>query len=151
MWYYSPTKNKLIYQVRANTYEFWLSGRYGKYNSIIYSYSLPWDLFPQKWCMALNSLFWSPPTAVHRFGASDMAVPGHIFLSLPWVKIFWSKWFVVLSHSYEDVHTLNVVKCSSMYYIIQKYKFCRNTLPQFQYFVKTVQKLHFLVSNIVKL
>ena len=33
VWYYSPTKNKLIYQVGANTYDFWLSGQYGKYNS----------------------------------------------------------------------------------------------------------------------
>ena len=26
--------------------------------------------------MPLNSLFWSPPTAVHKFDALDMAVPG---------------------------------------------------------------------------
>ena len=49
MWYYSPTKNKLIYQVRANTYDFWLSGQYGKYK---YFYSTPWALFLQKWCVA---------------------------------------------------------------------------------------------------
>ena len=35
-WYYSPSKNKLIYQVRANTNDFWLSGQYGKYNSNIF-------------------------------------------------------------------------------------------------------------------
>ena len=36
MWYYSPTKNKLIYQFRANTYDLWLSSQYGKYNSNIF-------------------------------------------------------------------------------------------------------------------
>ena len=29
------TKNKLLYQVRANTFDFCLSGQYGKYNSNI--------------------------------------------------------------------------------------------------------------------
>ena len=43
MWYYSPTKNKLIYQ--ANTYDFWLSGQYGKYNSNIFLF-LPLGPFP---------------------------------------------------------------------------------------------------------
>ena len=77
MWYYSPTKNKLIYQVRANTYDFWLSGQYGKYNSniFLFFFSLKNDALP------LNSLFWSPPTAVHRFDAWDMVVPG---LYIPW-------------------------------------------------------------------
>jgi len=68
MWYYSPRKNKLIYQVRANTYDFWLPGHYGKYNSNIFLLLFKNDALP------LNSLFWSP-TAVHRFDASDMAVP----------------------------------------------------------------------------
>ena len=36
MWYYSPKKKKLIFQVRVNTYDFWLSGQYGKYNSNIF-------------------------------------------------------------------------------------------------------------------
>ena len=36
--------------------------------------------------LPLNSLFWFPPIAVHRFDASDMAVPG-IYIS--WFK--WSK------------------------------------------------------------
>ena len=40
MIYYSPTKNKLIYQVRANKYYFWLSGQYGKYNSNIFLFPL---------------------------------------------------------------------------------------------------------------
>ena len=47
MWYYSPTKNKLIYQVRANTYDFWLSGQYGKYNSNIFLFH-PLSSFPSK-------------------------------------------------------------------------------------------------------
>jgi len=47
MWYYSPTKNKLIYQVRANTYDFWLSGQYGKYNSNIFLFH-PLGPFPTK-------------------------------------------------------------------------------------------------------
>ena len=47
MWYYSPTKNKLIYQVRANTYDFWLSGQYGKYNSNIFLFH-PLDPFLSK-------------------------------------------------------------------------------------------------------
>ena len=52
-----------------------LSGQYGKYNSIILlfpTFSLKND------ALSLNSLFWSPPTAVHGFDAWDMAVP--IFL-----------------------------------------------------------------------
>ena len=32
--------------------------------------------------LPLNSLFWSPPTSVHRFDASDMAVPG-LYISWP--------------------------------------------------------------------
>ena len=47
MWYYSPTKNKLIYLVRANTYEFWLSGQYWKYNSNIFLFH-PLGPFPSK-------------------------------------------------------------------------------------------------------
>ena len=75
MWYYSPTKNKLIYQVRANINDFWLSGQYGKYKQYILispleSFSLKNDALP------LNSLSWSPPTAVHRFDACYMSVPG---------------------------------------------------------------------------
>jgi len=45
--YYSPTKNKLIYQVRTNAYDFWLSGQYGKYNSNIFLF-LPLGPFPSK-------------------------------------------------------------------------------------------------------
>ena len=51
MWYYCPTKNKLIHQVKANTYDFWLSGQYGKYNSNIFLFQ-PLAHFPQKWCVA---------------------------------------------------------------------------------------------------
>ena len=47
MWYYSPTKNKLMYQVRANTYDFWLSGEYGKYNSNKFLFH-PLGPFPSK-------------------------------------------------------------------------------------------------------
>jgi len=49
MWYYSSTKNKIIYQVRANTYDFWLSGQYEQSNILL---STPGALFPQKWCVA---------------------------------------------------------------------------------------------------
>ena len=59
MWYYSPTKkNKLIYQVRANTIP------------PLGPFSLKNDALP------LNSLLWSPPTAVHIFDAWDIVVPG---------------------------------------------------------------------------
>ena len=47
MWYYSPTKNKLIYQVRTNTYDFWLYGQYGKCNSNILLFP-PLGPFPSK-------------------------------------------------------------------------------------------------------
>ena len=47
MWYCSPTITHL-YQVRANTSDFWLSGQYGKYNSYVFFYSAPWALFPSK-------------------------------------------------------------------------------------------------------
>ena len=78
MWYYSPTKNKLIYQDILMICGFLVNME----NTIaIYSYSTPWTLFPQKWCVA-PELCWSPPTAVLRFDASDMAVPG-LYISLP--------------------------------------------------------------------
>ena len=47
LWYYSLTKNKIIYQVRANKYYFWLSGQYGKYNSNIFLFH-PLGPFPSK-------------------------------------------------------------------------------------------------------
>ena len=47
MWFYSPTKNKLIYQFRANIYDFWLSGQYGKYNRNIFLFH-PLGLFSSK-------------------------------------------------------------------------------------------------------
>ena len=84
MWYYSPTRNKLIYQVRANTYDFWLSCQYGKYHSNIFLFH-PLGPFPQKWCVA--HLFWSPPSAVHRFHVWDMAVPG-LHVSCIWLSAF---------------------------------------------------------------
>ena len=43
---------------------------------VISSYSTPWAMFLKNDALPLSSLFWSPPTAVHRFDASDMAVPG---------------------------------------------------------------------------
>ena len=83
MWYCSPTITQL-YQVRANTSDFWLSGQYGKYNSYVF-FIPPLGPFSLKnAALPLNSLFWSPLTAVHRFDASDMAVPGLYFL----LKIF---------------------------------------------------------------
>ena len=48
----SNNSKKLIYQVRANTYDFWLSSHYMENTIAIYSYSTPWALFPQKWCFA---------------------------------------------------------------------------------------------------
>ena len=45
MCYYSPTKNKLIYQVRANTYDFCLSDQYEKYNIFLFH---PLGPFPSK-------------------------------------------------------------------------------------------------------
>ena len=66
------SNRKQVNIFRANTYDFWLSGQYGKYNSNIFIFhSL--GPFPSK---MLNSLFWSPTTAVHRFDAWDMTVPG---------------------------------------------------------------------------
>ena len=46
----------------------------------IHSYSTPWAFFPQKWALPLNSLFWSPPTTVHRFDAWEMRFLVYIFL-----------------------------------------------------------------------
>ena len=77
MWYYSPTKKqKLIYQVRANTYDIWVSGQYWKYCSNIFLFH-PLGPFPSKKDpFPLIFLFWSPPTAVHIFDASNKTVPG---------------------------------------------------------------------------
>ena len=44
------TINKLIYQVRANTIFGFLVNM--EHTIAIYSYSTPWALFPQKWCVA---------------------------------------------------------------------------------------------------
>ena len=60
MWYYSPTKNKLIHQFRANTFDFWLSGQYGKYKSNIFLFH-PLGPFPSKmmrcpWILCLDLL-----------------------------------------------------------------------------------------------
>ena len=88
MWYYSPTKDKLIYQVRTNTGAnyFWLSGQCGKYNRL-YSYSTPRALFPQKWCVApeffiLISSHSSTQIWRMRYGGSwsiNFLVPGVYF------------------------------------------------------------------------
>ena len=58
VWYYSPTKNKLIYQVRANTYNFWLSGQYGKYNSNIFLFHPLGPFLSKKWCAAPEFFVW---------------------------------------------------------------------------------------------
>ena len=69
--YYSPTKNKSKYQ------DFRLSAQYGKYNSNLFLFHAPLGSFSLKNdALPLNSLFWSPPTAVHRFDACYMSVPG---------------------------------------------------------------------------
>ena len=74
------TVQQKIYQVWANT--FWLSGQYGNYNINIFLFH-PLGPFPSKnYALPLNSMFWSPPTAVHGFDASDMPVPG---LYISWV------------------------------------------------------------------
>ena len=54
---YSPTKNKLIYQIRANTYAFWLSDQYGKYISNIFLFH-PFSPSPQKclWILCFDLL-----------------------------------------------------------------------------------------------
>ena len=60
----------------------------------IYFYSTP-GLGPfshKNDALPLNSLFWSPPTAVHRSDASDMTVPG---LYISWVKITFLQMFAV--------------------------------------------------------
>ena len=60
----------------------------------IYFYSTP-GLGPfshKNYALPLNYLFWSPPTAVHRSDAWDMAVPG---LYISWVKITFLQMFAV--------------------------------------------------------
>ena len=88
MWYYSPTKNKLIYQVRAWWYlwflAFWSIWKIHKQYILIPPsgpFSLKNDALP------LNSLFWSPPAAVHRFHAWDMVVSG-LYISCIWLSAF---------------------------------------------------------------
>ena len=77
MWYYSPTKNKLIYMI----FGFLVNME----NTIaIYFYSTPWTLFTQKWCVAPEFFVLISSHWVHRFNAWDMAVPG---LYIPWVKL----------------------------------------------------------------
>ena len=48
------------------------------HNPALAPFSLKNDALP------LNSLFWSPPSEVHRFDASDMAVPG---LYISWLHL----------------------------------------------------------------
>ena len=67
MRYYSPTKNKLIYQVM-------IFGFLVNMENTIAIDSYPFS--QRNNALPLNSLFWSPPTAVHRFDAWDMEVSG---------------------------------------------------------------------------
>ena len=83
--YYSPTKNKLIYQVRVNTYDFWISGQYEKYNNNIFLFH-PMGPFPSKkmrcpWilCFDLLPLQYTDLTyEIWRFLV-------YIFLGLEWL------------------------------------------------------------------
>ena len=43
MWYYSPKK----VNISSKTYDFWFSGQYGKYNSLLFLF-LPLGRFPSK-------------------------------------------------------------------------------------------------------
>jgi len=95
MWYYSPTKNMLIYQVRANTFGFLV-----KMENTIAIYSIP-TLGPfslKNDALPLNSLFWSPPSAVHIFDASDMAVPG---LDIYWFSVHYTITWAMNSLKFE--------------------------------------------------
>ena len=64
---------QLIYQVRAKTYDFWLSGQYGKHNINIFLFH---PLGPyRKWCVApeffvLISSTWSTQIWRIRYGGS---------------------------------------------------------------------------------
>jgi len=74
----------------------------------IYSYSTPWGFLTND-ALHLNSLFWFPPspTAVHRFDASDMAVPG---LYISWSQVQF--WFFFTNNQYTIVQP---PKMSSLY------------------------------------
>ena len=93
MWYYCPTKNKLIHQVKANTYDFWLSGQYGKYNSNIFLFH-PLGPFPSKmmrcpwiFCFDLLPLQYTDLThEIWRFLV-------HIFLALGNISLIIIFWF----------------------------------------------------------
>ena len=125
-------KKQVNNQVRANTYDFWLSGQYGKFNSNIFLFH-PLSPFPPKNnALPLNSLFWSPLTAVHRFDAWDMAVPG---LYISWFKP-------------SNIQNRELLKCTAVFIIsphnmrIWLFTF----LPELLYnFFKHLLQIYFLI------
>ena len=96
MWYYSPTKKQVIkFEQIFMIFGFLVNMEIQK-QYILFPLlgSFPWknDALP------MNSLFWSPPTAVHRFDAWNMTVPG---LYISWYKR--AKAVMYLKMTYQDM------------------------------------------------
>ena len=92
MIYYSPTKNKLIYQVIMI---FWLSGQYGKYNSNIFLFPLVCPLSSK--IMGSEFFVLISSHCSSGFDAWDMAVPG--------LYISWSIIIFILNTKTDDSYS----------------------------------------------
>ena len=81
LWYdITVQKNKLIYQVRASTYDFWLSGQYGKYNINRFLFHplspFSWKMMLCPWILCFDLLHFSTHDLTHEI----WRLLGYIFL-----------------------------------------------------------------------
>ena len=86
IWYYNPTKNKLIYIKLERIHM--ISGQYGNYNSNIFLFH-PLGPFPSKWCVApefyvLISFHCSTQISCMRYGGS-----WSIYFLTVVIRFFW--------------------------------------------------------------
>ena len=134
MWYYSPTKNKLIYKVRTNTYDFWHSGQYGKYNSNIFLFH---PLGPLMFCgapefLALISSHCSTQIGRISYGDSwsiyflGVTSRGPLFkpLMVVWTRQGWISNILCISLWKYLFSMLNIKQLVSKYFNIHKGFYC---------------------------
>ena len=99
IWYYSPTKKQV--NISSSSEYIWYLAFWSIWKiqeqyifiPLLGPFSLKNDALP------LNSLFWSPPTAVHRFDTWDGWFLVYIFLALYYFTVMWCRQFLLKSIS----------------------------------------------------